>query len=98
VVDSESRTLLENRQWLLRTEESTATFPLTVGTKHDRQHTDLAGTAAKHPAAPLVRDEGLMPAACPMGRSRERYHGHSRTTPQASQPGLTHVSRVAEET
>ena len=31
-----------------------------------------------------------------MKRSRERYHGHSRTTPQALRPGLTHVSRVAE--
>ena len=24
-------------------------------------------------------------------------YGHFRTTPQASQPGLTHVSQVAEE-
>ena len=36
--------------------------------------------------------------ACPMRWSAEGCHGHSRTTPQASRPGLTHVSRVAEET
>src|SRR5256885_4940639 len=31
--------------------------PLTVASQHDRQHTRLAGTTAKRPAAPLVRDE-----------------------------------------
>jgi hypothetical protein len=39
-----------------------------------------------------------VPLACPMRWSAEGSHGHSRTTPQASRPSLTHVSRVAEET
>jgi hypothetical protein len=39
-----------------------------------------------------------VPLACPARWSAEGCHGHSRTTPQASRPGLTHVSRVAEET
>ena len=29
----------------------------TAAIEHDRQYTDLAGTTAKRPAAPLVRDE-----------------------------------------
>ena len=38
--------------------------PLTVASQHDRQHTKLAGTTAKRPAA-LVRDErAAVPAAC----------------------------------
>ena len=57
---------LENRQGLRRTAESTATSP-TVGTQHDRQHTDLAGTAAKRPAAPLVRDEEASARRVPDG-------------------------------
>jgi len=39
-----------------------------------------------------------VPLTCPMRWSAEGCHGHYRTTPQASRPGLTHVSRVAEET
>jgi hypothetical protein len=39
-----------------------------------------------------------VPLACPMRWSAEGCHGHSRTTPQASRPGLTHVSQLAEET
>ena len=31
--------------------------PLTAASGYDRQHTELAGTTAKRPAAPLVRDE-----------------------------------------
>jgi hypothetical protein len=31
--------------------------PLTAASQHDRQHTELAGTTAKRPAPPLVRDE-----------------------------------------
>ena len=31
--------------------------PLTVASQHERQRTELAGTIAKRPAAPLVRDE-----------------------------------------
>ena len=31
--------------------------PLTATSQHDHQHTDLAGTTDKRPAAPLVRDE-----------------------------------------
>jgi hypothetical protein len=30
---------------------------LTTASQHDHQHTELAGTTAKRPAAPLVRDE-----------------------------------------
>jgi hypothetical protein len=30
---------------------------LTAASKHNRQHTELAGATAKRPAAPLVRDE-----------------------------------------
>ena len=39
-----------------------------------------------------------MPAACPMRWSTKGCHGYSRTTPHASQPGLTHMSQVTEET
>ncbi len=39
-----------------------------------------------------------VPLACPTRWSAKGCHGHSRTTPQASRPGLTHVSRGAEET
>ena len=39
-----------------------------------------------------------VPAAYPMRWSTKGCHGHSRTTPQAPQPGLTHVSQVVEET
>jgi hypothetical protein len=39
-----------------------------------------------------------VPLAYPMRSAAEGYHGHSRTTPQASRPGLTHVSRAVEET
>lgn len=39
-----------------------------------------------------------VPAACPTRWSIEGYHGYSRATPQVSQPGLTQVGRVAEET
>ena len=39
-----------------------------------------------------------VPLACPMRWSAEGCHGHPRTTPQASRPGLTQVSRVADET
>ena len=38
-----------------------------------------------------------VPLACPMRWSAEGCHGHFRTTPRASRPGLIHVSRVAEE-
>jgi hypothetical protein len=31
--------------------------PLPAASDHDRQHTELAGTMNKRPAAPLVRDE-----------------------------------------
>jgi hypothetical protein len=31
--------------------------PLPVASQHDRQHTELAGTMAKRPAAPQVRDD-----------------------------------------
>lgn len=40
----------------------------------------------------------VVAAACPMRWSTGAYDGHSRTTPQASRSGLTHVSRVAQET
>ena len=39
-----------------------------------------------------------VPLACPMRWSAEGCHGNSRTALQASRPGLTHVSRAAEET
>ena len=39
-----------------------------------------------------------VPLACPMRWAAEGCHGHFRTTPRAPRPGLTHVSRVAEET
>ena len=43
--------------------------PLTAASKRERQHTELAGTTAKRPAAPLVRDEEAVPVTCPMSRS-----------------------------
>jgi hypothetical protein len=57
------------RQWrtvnhaLLKTARSFAVqqkvrqSPLTVGTQHDRQHTDLAGTAAKRPSGAASSDQ-----------------------------------------
>jgi hypothetical protein len=39
-----------------------------------------------------------VPLACPMRWSAKVCHGHSRPTPQASRPGLTHLSRGAQET
>jgi hypothetical protein len=45
---------------------STAT-PLTVASKYDRQHTELAGTTAKRPAVPLVRDEEAVPVRADIG-------------------------------
>jgi hypothetical protein len=51
--------------------------PLTAASQHSRQHTELAGTTSKRPAAPLVRDEEAVPVACPIGRSTPGTHGHS---------------------
>jgi hypothetical protein len=45
-----------------------------------------------------VTDQKAVPLACPMRRSTEGNHGHSRTAPQASRPGLTHVGHLMEET
>ena len=42
-------------------------------------HPPRAGMAAKRAAAPLVRDEEAVPAACPIGRSTPGNYGHSRT-------------------
>jgi hypothetical protein len=66
VADSESRTLLKPLM-ASAYRRKYSNVPPTVGTKHDRQHTDLAGTAAKHPAAPLVRDEGAHARRVPDG-------------------------------
>jgi hypothetical protein len=41
--------------------------PPTVASKHDRQHTELAGTTTKRPAAPLVRDEEARARRVPDG-------------------------------
>ena len=38
------------------------------------------------PAAPLVRDEGAVPAACPIGRSTPGTHGHSRPARYTGSP------------
>jgi hypothetical protein len=46
----------------------------------------------------LVEAWGVVPAPWPITWSTKGHHGHSRTAPQASRPGLTHVSQVAEET
>lgn len=56
------------------------------------------GTAHLRVVAVQGVDKGVVPATCPLGRSRERYHGHSWTAPQATQPGMTHVSRPGNET
>jgi hypothetical protein len=72
--------------------------PLTTAGQHDRQYTELAGTTAKRPAAPLVRDQEAVPSACPMKWSTKGYDSHSRTTPQASRPGFTYMSLFAKET
>ena len=45
-----------------------------------------------------VTDHRAEPTACPMRWSTEDHRGHSRTTPQASRPALTHVGQLAEET
>ncbi len=41
--------------------------PLTIASQHDHQHTEFAGTMAKHPAAPLVRDEEARARCVPDG-------------------------------
>ena len=41
--------------------------PLTAASKRERQHTELAGTTAKRPAAPLVRDEEARARRVPDG-------------------------------
>ena len=56
VADSESRTLLKTARGF-GVQQKVQQRSLTVGTEHDRQHTDLAGTAAKRPSDPLVRDQ-----------------------------------------
>ena len=38
-----------------------------------------------------------VPLPCPMSRSAGGCQGHHRTPPQASRPGLMHVSGVAED-
>ena len=46
----------------------------------DRQHTELAGTTTKRPAAPLVRDEeAAMAAGCIAEQEREQQY--YRTAP-----------------
>jgi hypothetical protein len=40
--------------------------PRTVTNSHDRQHVELAGTAAEHPAAPLFGTKRPVPLAYPM--------------------------------
>jgi hypothetical protein len=34
--------------------------PLTAASRHDCGHAELAGKTAKHPAAPLIRDEDVL--------------------------------------
>jgi hypothetical protein len=46
----------------------------------------------------VVDDPGRRARRVPDEWSTESCYGHSRTTPQASRPGLAHVSQVAEET
>jgi hypothetical protein len=43
-----------------------------------------------------VTDQRACPSR-PMRRSTAGHHGHSRIAPQASWPGLKHVSRSSEE-
>ena len=61
VADSESRTLLKTARGF-GVQQKVQQRPLTVGTQHDRQHTDLAGTAAKRPASKRAE---MRPAAAP---------------------------------
>ncbi len=73
--------------------------PLTVASQHDRQHTKLAGTTAKRPGAPLVRDEeATVPAACPIGRSTPGNHGHSQTTRYADSPAYKQADPLRKPT
>jgi hypothetical protein len=62
-----------------------------VGPAHGPQRTVLDDL-------PTPTDQKVVPAVCPMGWLTGGYDGHSRTTPQASRSGLTHVSHLAEET
>jgi hypothetical protein len=50
------------------------------------------------PSAAIGRTDITVPAPCPMRRSTEGRHGHSRTTLQTPQPGLAHVDKGWEET
>ena len=73
--------------------------PLTTASQHDHQHTELAGTTAKRPAAPLVRDEeATVPVACPIGRSTPGTRGHSRTPITASDLGMDWLTRCVKHT
>ena len=58
----------------------------TAAIQRSHQHTELPGMTVKRPAAPLVRDEEAVPAACPIGRSTPGTHGHSRPAPYADSP------------
>ena len=70
--------------------------PLTTASQHDHQHTELAGTTAKRPAAPLVRDEEAVPAACPIGRSAP---GNPRSLPGIPKMSIgEHAGRPAAQT
>jgi len=87
VADSESRALLRTARGF-GVQQKVQQRPLTVGTQHDRQHTDLAGTAAKGPEPPLLRDEeaaGSNPA------TPTQLTGHS----PAAGRGLSHAGHLS---
>jgi len=84
--DRELRTLVKtNRYPVGRGQQRYSTEvqqqPLTAASKHDHEHTELAGRMAKRPAAPLVRDEeeAIVPAASDRAvnsRSRRSLTGY----------------------
>jgi len=77
---------------------SAATVCKTVGTQRGNNCIPTREVGIRMNRFAHVANQKAVPFACLMRKSTEDHHGHSRTAPQAWRPGLTHVSRVAEET
>jgi hypothetical protein len=87
------------QQYLTRHSTEVQQRPRTAASSDDRQHTKLAGTTSKRPAAPLVRDEeAAVPAACPIGRSTPGTHGHSRTARYTGSPAYRQADPLRKPT
>jgi hypothetical protein len=86
VADSESRALLKTARGF-GVQQKVQQRPPTVGTQHHRQHTDLAGTAAKRPSG--AASSGRRGSCPPRARWGGRERGTTATRGQHGRhPGL----------